>query len=101
MSNCVGVHGKVVDLCEPVQSKYNVAVQVAMGRNIDAVVVDTEATAKECIKYMREKRIGTATFLPLDTLRVRAINERCRQLGGTSKLVLDVLKYDPALQVRM
>jgi len=40
----------VVDLCKPTQRKYETAVSVILGRNIDAVVVDEEKTAIECIE---------------------------------------------------
>lgn len=65
-----GVHGRLVDLCRPSQRKYNLAVTVAAGKDMDAIVVDTKETAKECIDYLREQRVGTATFLPLDNLQV-------------------------------
>lgn len=45
-----GVHGRMTDLCRPTQKKYNLAVTVAMGRFMDAVVVEDEQTGKECIK---------------------------------------------------
>ncbi|KAG5130068.1 hypothetical protein JHK84_036465 [Glycine max] len=45
-----GVHGRMTDLCRPTQKKYNLAVTVAMGKFMDAVVVDNEKTGKECIK---------------------------------------------------
>ena len=45
-----GVRGRVVDLCKPTQRKYETAVSVILGRNIDAVVVDQEKTAIECIE---------------------------------------------------
>ena len=45
-----GVRGRVVDLCKPTQRKYETAVSVILGRNIDAVVVDEEKTAIECIE---------------------------------------------------
>lgn len=47
-----GVHGRMTDLCRPTQKKYNLAVTVAMGRFMDAVVVEDENTGKECIKVM-------------------------------------------------
>ena len=65
-----GVHGRLVDLCRPTQRKYNLAVTVAAGKDMDAVVVDSKAVAMECIDYLREQRVGTATFLPLDNLQV-------------------------------
>jgi structural maintenance of chromosome 1 len=45
-----GVRGRVVDLCQPTARKYETAVLVVLGRNIDAVVVDEERTAIECIE---------------------------------------------------
>lgn len=45
-----GVHGRMTDLCRPTQKKYNLAVTVAMGKFMDAVVVEDENTGKECIK---------------------------------------------------
>jgi structural maintenance of chromosome 1 len=45
-----GVHGRLIDLCSTTNKKYNVAVTVAMGSNMEAVVVDDEKTAMECIQ---------------------------------------------------
>jgi structural maintenance of chromosome 1 len=67
--NFPGVHGRLVDLCRPTQRKYNLAVTVAAGKDMDAIVVDTKQTGFDCINYLREQRIGTATFLPLDNLQ--------------------------------
>lgn len=47
-----GVRGRVVDLCKPSQRKYEAAVSVVLGRNIDAVVVDEEKTAIDCIEVI-------------------------------------------------
>ena len=44
------VHVLMTEVCRPTQKKYNLAVTVAMGRFMDAVVVDNEHTGKECIK---------------------------------------------------
>lgn len=45
-----GVRGRVTDLCRPTQRKYEAAVATVLGRNIDAVVVDEEKTAIDCIE---------------------------------------------------
>ena len=47
-----GVHGRMTELCRPTQKKYNLAVTVAMGKFMDAVVVEDEQTGKECIKVI-------------------------------------------------
>ncbi|KAG2094389.1 uncharacterized protein F5147DRAFT_779008 [Suillus discolor] len=72
------VRGRVVDLCKPTQDKYETAVSVILGRNIDAIVADEEKTAIECIDYMRTQRAGQATFLPLNTTSTKPINDKFR-----------------------
>ncbi|KAL1329835.1 structural maintenance of chromosomes protein 1 [Arachis ipaensis] len=93
-----GVHGRMTDLCRPTQKKYNLAVTVAMGKFMDAVVVEDEKTGKECIKYLKDQRLPPQTFIPLQSVRVKPIMERLRTLGGTAKLVFDVIQFDPSLE---
>jgi structural maintenance of chromosome 1 len=54
-----GVHGKLVDLCKPIQKKYSQAVSVSAGKQMDAIVVDTKQVATECIRYLKDQRVGT------------------------------------------
>lgn len=64
------MHGRLVELCTPVnKQRYGVAAQAALGRHADSVVVDSERTALDAIRYLRENSIGSATFLPLDSLK--------------------------------
>lgn len=93
-----GVHGRMIDLCRPTQKKYNLAVTVAMGKFMDAVVVEDENTGKECIKYLKDQRLPPQTFIPLQSVRVKPVFERLRTLGGTAKLVFDVIQFDPVLE---
>ncbi|CAL8178356.1 unnamed protein product [Prunus armeniaca] len=93
-----GVHGRMTDLCRPTQKKYNLAVTVAMGKFMDAVVVEDEQTGKECIKYLKEQRLPPQTFIPLQSVRVKPVMERLRNLSGTAKLIFDVVQFDPALE---
>lgn len=93
-----GVHGRMTDLCRPTQKKYNLAVTVAMGRFMEAVVVEDEQTGKECIKYLKEQRLPPQTFIPLQAVRVKPVIEKLRTLGGTAKLIFDVIQFDPVLE---
>lgn len=47
---------------------------------------------------MQEKRVHPMTFHPLKTIKVKPLNERLRQLGGTAKLAIDLLECDPKHQ---
>ncbi|KAH9053337.1 cohesin complex subunit psm1 [Lactarius vividus] len=93
-----GVRGRLVDLCKPTQRKYETAISVVLGRNIDAVVVDEERTAIDCIEYMRNQRAGQATFIPLDTIQVKPVNDKFRSFAKGARLAVDVIQYEPAME---
>lgn len=89
-----GVKGRLSDLCKPTQDRYREAVAVLFGKLMDAIVVDTQRTGSECIKYLKEQEIGMATFIPLADVRPRPVDEGLRRLGGTAKLVVDVVAHE-------
>lgn len=63
-----GVKGFVIDLFRPQSAKYNQAVSLLIGRHLYSIVVDSALTATQCISYMKEQRLGIATFLPMDSI---------------------------------
>ncbi len=91
-----GVRGLVHDLCKPKQKKYELAVSTVLGKNFDAIVVNSAATAQKCISYLKEQRAGTASFIPLDTITVTPLNNSLRNIDPGTRPVLDVVDYDPA-----
>uniref|UniRef100_M4B2S4 SMC hinge domain-containing protein n=1 Tax=Hyaloperonospora arabidopsidis (strain Emoy2) TaxID=559515 RepID=M4B2S4_HYAAE len=93
-----GVRGRLVDLCKPIQRKYNMAVTVATGKHMDAIVVTDYRTGQDCIQYLRDVRAGSAPFIPLDRIRVKPINERFRGLGNAIKMVVDVIECDAEVE---
>ncbi|KAF9479327.1 condensin complex subunit SMC1 [Pholiota conissans] len=93
-----GVRGRIVDLCKPITRKYETAVSVVLGRNISSIVVDEEKTAIDCIEYMRTQRAGQATFIPLDTIQVKPINDKYRSFAKGARLAVDVVQYEGAVE---
>ncbi|XP_072913711.1 structural maintenance of chromosomes protein 1A-like [Hemitrygon akajei] len=85
------VYGKLVDLCHPIHKKYQIAVTKVFGRYINAIVVATENTARDCIKYLKEERAEPETFLALDYLEIKPINEQLREIKG-AKMMIDVVQ---------
>jgi len=69
---------------------------------MDAVVVDTKQTAFECIQYLREQRVGTSIFLPLDSIATPPpySAERLRSLESDSRyrLCADVITCDESVR---
>jgi len=47
---------------------------------------------------MREQRLGHATFIPLDTIAVRPINDKYRSLMKGARLAIDVIEYPDELE---
>ncbi|KAK5229584.1 Structural maintenance of chromosomes protein 1 [Exophiala xenobiotica] len=92
-----GVKGRVHELCKPKQKKYQEAVSTVLGRHFDAVVVDTEATAKQCIEYLRDHRSGQATFIPLDTIQVKALNSNLKGMHRGMRPAIETVDYDQAV----
>ena len=90
----VGVHGKLADLCRPIQKKYSTAVTVAAGKVMDHIVVDSKAVAGDCIRYLKDQRIGTCAFLPLDNIQAKPISDRLRSLGTTFRPCIDLIDCD-------
>ncbi|KAJ2785913.1 Structural maintenance of chromosomes protein 1, partial [Coemansia javaensis] len=94
-----GVHGRLAELCRPTQQRYDAGVATVLGRHMDAIVVDRQATAIECIAYIKEQRAGQATFLPLDALQPPAPpSDSVRHAHRGARLATDVLQYDAAVE---
>lgn len=96
-----GVRGRVHELCKPKQKKYETAVSTVLGRHFEAIVVDTEKTAKECITYLRENRLGQSTFVPLDTIQVKSVNSNLKGMHKNMRLAIDTIEYDSSVERAM
>ncbi|XP_054029887.1 structural maintenance of chromosomes protein 1B isoform X1 [Dryobates pubescens] len=85
------VFGRLLDLCHPIHKKYHLAITKVFSRYMTAIVVATEKTARDCIRYLKEERAEPETFLALDYLDVKPINEMLREIKGV-KLLVDVVQ---------
>lgn len=62
-----GVRGVVAMLLK-VPREYETAMDMALGGAMQNIVTETERDAKQLIEYLRQNRLGRATFLPLSTV---------------------------------
>lgn len=62
-----GILGVVSDLIQ-VEKKYEIAIETALGGNIQNIVTEDEETAKKMIAYLKQNKFGRATFLPLTSV---------------------------------
>ncbi|KAG5662351.1 hypothetical protein KAF25_004769 [Fusarium avenaceum] len=95
-----GVRGRIGDLCKPKQKKFDEAVIVALGRDFDSVVVDSEKIGVECVQYLKEQRFPPMTFIPLDNIKVNAVNTAVKGFSG-ARLTIDTIDFDSAVERAM
>ena len=62
-----GIIGVVADIVK-VEKKYETAIEIALGGNIQNIVTETEEDAKKMISFLKENKYGRATFLPLTSI---------------------------------
>merc|ERR1719232_2177244 len=92
-----GVYDRLINMSNPIHKKYNVAITKQLGRYMEAIVVDTEQTARQCIQYLKDQMLEPETFLPLDYIQAKPLKERLRNINNPKgvKLLYDVLQYEP------
>ncbi len=72
-NNLQGIYGPVSKLIN-VNRKYTVAIETALGGNLQNIVVKDEDSAKKAIALLKEKNAGRATFYPLTSIQVQKLN---------------------------
>ena len=89
-----GVLGKLLE----VDNKYGVAIETALGANINVVVVEDVEKAKTAIEYLKENKLGRATFYPISVIKPRFIEQRIIDLVKKEKgfigIGAELVKYD-------
>ena len=94
-----GLLGVVSDLIQ-VEKKYETAIETALGGNIQNIVTEDENTAKKMIGFLKQNRLGRATFLPLTSVSAKGNpkNETLLDeegvLGIANRLIKCDKKYD-------
>ncbi len=100
-SEVKGIIGVVSDIIK-VDKKYETAIEITLGGNIQNIVTDNESTAKSMIEYLKKNKFGRATFLPVSKIRARGkVNENALRekgiIGMASDLVESDAKYQPVV----
>ncbi|HEM6057784.1 TPA: chromosome segregation protein SMC [Streptococcus suis] len=82
-------------------TRYQTALEIALGGASQNVIVEDEATAKRAIAFLKEKRQGRAIFLPLTTIKPRQLSGQQVSLLESSEgflgLASDLVTYQPNL----
>ncbi len=87
--------GVLKDLIK-VPKKYEKAMEVAFGNSLNNIVIKSADTVKEIIKVISSRKIGRATFIPLDFLRDVRITKR-----DDKRIIshaIDLLEFDQSFE---
>lgn len=89
-----GVHSPVSQIIS-VKDKYSLAIETALGAQIQNIVTETENDAKRAIAFLKESRAGRATFLPLNAIKGRILEEKkMDDCFGYINLACELVDYD-------
>lgn len=92
-----GIHNTIGKLIN-VDDKYLIALDVALGGASNYLVVDNEDYAISAIDYLKERKLGRATFYPLNIIKPKYINkeviDNIRNIKGFIGVFSDLVEYD-------
>lgn len=91
----IGVVAKLMK----VPQKYETAIEMALGALVQNIVTKNEDDAKLIIDYLKNKRYGRATFLPISSMKSRPLPNEYRQYlksKGCFGIASELVEYDKA-----
>ena len=92
-----GIHQTLGALLE-IDEKYLKALDVSLGGSKQFIVVENEDSAKGAINYLKDNKLGRATFFPISVIKPRGVDldtlNVVRNMQGFISVLMDVVKYD-------
>lgn len=89
------IKGFVYELIRPTNARYDAALATLLGRNFDSIIVESTAVAHQCISVLKERRLGVATFIPLDSISSPSLNLNfLRSIHPNAQPGVDIVDID-------
>ena len=92
-----GLHGTISSLIDS-DKMYVKALEVSLLSSKNFIVVDDETVAKECVRYLKDNNLGRATFLPMNVIKPKMIDniviEKIKKINGYIGIFIDLIKFD-------
>ncbi|TDL98711.1 chromosome segregation protein SMC [Macrococcus brunensis] len=93
-----GIYGAVAELID-IDSKYQTALDIALGGQLQSIVTEDETSARAAIQFLKKRKGGRATFLPLSTIQPKVMADsmlnRMKQLEGYVGQLSNLITVDP------
>ena len=87
-----GMHGVLANLIS-VPKEYETAIEMSLGQAMQNIVTENEADAKKLVEYLRENKLGRASFLPISSVYGKKL-EKLSKDKGIIGIASDLVKYD-------
>ena len=89
------IYGTLSGLID-VDKEYIVAIETALGGAMQNIVVGDEEDAKAAIAFLKERRAGRATFLPVSSVRGKLLEqaEEAAKCPGFIGIASELIRYD-------
>ncbi len=92
-----GVHNTIGSIIET-EDMYVAAIDTALGASANFLIVDNESVSKSCISYLKENKLGRATFFPMNIIKPKFIPDsdisKIKILDGFINIGSSLVKYD-------
>ena len=96
-----GIVGAVAELLA-MPAELTLGIETALGAAAQHVIVATEKDGRAAIDYLKQQRLGRATFLPLTTIKPRYIKtdvqQRLSDQPGFVGIASELVTYEPKIQ---
>ncbi len=79
------------------EDKYLTCIDIALGAASNYLVVDTSNDAKEMVNYLKDNKLGRATFYPIDVIKPRSVDDvtlsRIKNIDGFIDVAANLVEY--------
>ena len=93
-----GIHNTIGNILE-VEDQYVRALETSISSSKNFIITEDEKGAVEALNYLKEKRLGRATFFPLSVIKGRRVDDKTlSELKNNPDFLCvlsDVLNYNP------
>ena len=89
-----GMHGVLANLIT-VDEQYSTAIEMTLGSSLQNIVTENEETAKKLVNYLRDNKLGRASFLPITSMKGQKISKvNTKGINGYIGIASDLISYD-------
>ncbi len=89
-----GMHGVLANLIS-VPKEYEIAIEMSLGGAIQNIVTDTEEEAKRFVNYLRDNKLGRASFFPISSVKgQKLLKYNDTGISGVYGIASDLIKFD-------